>query len=88
MTSPQNIDDSEELEMMLFDRIPSLSPTLRSELAGLMDGGELYNIEMDVLAKAFTLVFGAPVTFEEEGGPGGIISNIVIHWDQGPVVTA
>jgi hypothetical protein len=80
----QEIDDTEDLEMMLFEALPCMSPEMRRGYDLITEDYELYEIEMTVLAKAFTYVFGPPVTFKEDGGPGGIISDIVVHWDQIP----
>lgn len=88
MTGKEENCGSEDLEMMLFEAIPSLPKDKRAGYLLITGGAELYEIEMDVLAKAFTYVFHAPVTFKEEGGPGGVISDVTIHWDQVPTDAA
>jgi hypothetical protein len=62
--------DSDKLEQLVLERAPNI------DLEWLMD------TTMDELASVATKVLGAPVTFDEEGGPGGIISNVFIHWDK------
>jgi hypothetical protein len=61
--------NSDELEYLVLERAPQI------------DAQRLMDTTMSELAVVAMRVLGVRVTFEEEGGPGGVISDICIHWD-------
>ena len=38
--------------------------------------------DMTTLAKMAEIMLGVPITFKEDGGPGDVIEDVIIHWDK------